>query len=116
MAQGQVRHQPPEAVLSEGRTQWRGRRGQAEHLGDTRRRLDRSQLRMSAAEWQTGRKVAVHAQSIGRQYGSRRGVRVELRVMRREVNLAAGKRFGGRAARQVVETSRGLALGVRLGQ
>src|SRR6266404_9991998 len=71
---------------------------------------------MSAAEWQTGRKVAVHAQSIGRQYSSRRGVRVELRVMRREVNLAAGKRFGGRAARQVVETSRCLPVGVRIGQ
>src|SRR5258707_14529138 len=109
MAQGQVRHQPPEAVLSEGRTQWRGRRGQAEHLGDTCRRLDRSQLRMSAAEWQTGRKVAVHAQSIGRQYCSRRRVRVQLRVMLREVNLAAGKRFGGPAAGQLDGTFRSLS-------
>ena len=93
-------------MFPERRPQRRGRRGQAEHLRDSRGGLDWLELRMSAAERQAGGKVAVRAQRIRRQHGSHRGVRVEFRVMRRKIDLAAGQRLGGRPAREMVEATR----------
>ena len=106
MAERQMRHQPPEAVLAQRRAQRRGRRGD---------RVERA----TAAAPSTSRSVGwppPNGRSVGRSRlrhsastdstGSPRGVRIEVGVVRRQEDLGAGHAGRGRAPGDVVEAAR----------
>src|SRR5262249_11973957 len=72
--------------------------------------VDEADFRTSAAEWKSGRQVAVEAESIDRQDGLDRRRGVEAGVVRGDVHLAAAKRRRAIAPNGVIKAPRHVSI------